>query len=41
MGTKLNLNFYKDKDFYSDGDIEDEILNIVKSQSNFRKRIFQ
>ena len=31
----INLNFYSGKDFYSDGDIEDEILNIVKTNSEF------
>lgn len=28
--VKLNLDFYEGKDLYSDGDIEDELLNIVK-----------
>lgn len=27
----LNLDFYEGKDLYSDGDIEDELLNIVKT----------
>jgi SAM-dependent methyltransferase len=31
----LNLNFYKGKDIYSDGDIEDEILNIVRENDDF------
>ncbi len=29
--NKLNLNFYSGKDFYSDGDIENELLQIVKN----------
>lgn len=28
----LNLKYYTDKDFYSDGDVEDEILDIVKNE---------
>ena len=28
--VKLNLDFYEGKDLYSDGDIENELLNIVK-----------
>jgi len=31
MSSKLNLNFYRGNDHYSDGDIENEILEIVKS----------
>ncbi len=30
----LNLKFYKGKDFYSDGDVEDELLNIFKNNIN-------
>ena len=30
---KLNLNYYNGNDLYSDGDIEDEILYIVKNNS--------
>jgi len=26
MGAKLNLDFYGGQDYYSDGDIEDELL---------------
>jgi SAM-dependent methyltransferase len=33
--TKLNLEFYKGADLYSDGDIEDEILEIVKNNNDF------
>jgi len=29
--VKLNLDFYEGKDLYSDGDIEDELLNIVQN----------
>ena len=32
---KLNLDFYSGKDFYSDGDIEDELLDIVKNNNTF------
>lgn len=35
MSAKLNLNFYSGSDDYSDGDIEDELLDIVKSVTNF------
>ena len=31
----LNLSFYKGKDLYSDGDIEDELLNIVKNNDDY------
>jgi len=30
MGAKLNLDFYTGADYYSDGDIEDELLEIVR-----------
>ncbi len=33
--TKLNLDFYKGSDLYSDGDIENEILEIVKTTDDF------
>lgn len=33
--AKLNLDFYRGEDLYSDGDIEDEILRIVKEHSDF------
>ena len=32
---KINLDFYSGKDLYSDGDIEDEILDIVKTNNDF------
>ncbi|MBW1635347.1 MAG: class I SAM-dependent methyltransferase [Deltaproteobacteria bacterium] len=34
MSLKLNLNFYKGEDCYSDGDVENEILEIVRSRKN-------
>ncbi len=34
---KLNLDFYSGKDVYSDGDIEIDILNIVKNNSDFSR----
>lgn len=37
MGAKLNLNFYTGSDFYSDGDIENELLEIVKSHTNYEE----
>lgn len=33
--VKLNLKFYKGEDIYSDGDIEDTILKIVKENKNY------
>jgi len=33
--VKLNLDFYSGKDSYSDGDIEEYILDIVKKKKNF------
>jgi 2-polyprenyl-3-methyl-5-hydroxy-6-metoxy-1,4-benzoquinol methylase len=33
--TKFNLNYYKGKDIYSDGDIENTILDIVQNNSDF------
>ena len=35
MGAKLNLDFYTGTDFYSDGDVEDDLLEIVKNNSDF------
>ncbi len=35
MPTKLNLDYYGGTDYYSDGDIEDELLNIVKNTKDF------
>lgn len=34
MSAKLNLDYYKGKDYYSDGDIENELLEIVKSSKD-------
>jgi len=33
----LNLNFYKGNDIYSDGDIEDEFLTIVRENEDFTR----
>lgn len=33
--TKFNLNFYKNQDLYSDGDVENTILDIVKNNIDF------
>ena len=33
-GPKINLDFYSGEDLYSDGDVESEILDIVKSNSD-------
>ena len=35
MSAKLNLNFYSGKDYYSDGDIEDELLSIVQTHTDY------
>ena len=35
MGAKINLDFYTGTDFYSDGDVEDELLEIVKKYNDF------
>lgn len=32
----MNYDYYKGKDLYSDGDIEDDILNIVKTSDNYK-----
>jgi len=37
MAAKLNLDFYSGSDFYSDGDIEDELLEIVKNNNDYSK----
>jgi len=37
MEAKLNLNFYSGKDHYSDGDIEDELLDIVRLNKDYAK----
>jgi len=34
---KINLDFYSGEDLYSDGEIEDDILDIVKSNTDFSK----
>lgn len=35
MAAKLNLDFYSGTDYYSDGAIEDELLHIVQTHSNY------
>ena len=35
MSATLNLEFYNGEDHYSDGDIEDELLEIVKENSDY------
>ena len=37
MSAKLNLDFYDDSYHYSDGDIENELLEIVKSTNDYNK----
>lgn len=37
MGARLNFDFYTGTDFYSDGDVEDELLEIVKTTQNFNE----
>ena len=36
---KLNLNYYSGTDLYTDGEIEDELLKIVKENDNYEKII--
>ena len=33
--AKFNLDYYSGENFYSDGDIEKEILKIVKTQGSY------
>ena len=35
--AKLNFEFYTGTDFYSDGDVEELIYDIVKNQKDYRK----
>ena len=35
MGARLNMDYYSGQDYYSDGDIEDLLLDIVKSHNDF------
>jgi 2-polyprenyl-3-methyl-5-hydroxy-6-metoxy-1,4-benzoquinol methylase len=37
MSATLNLDFYNGEDHYSDGDIEDELLEIVKSHQSYEE----
>jgi len=39
MQAKLNLNFYSGSDYYSDGDIEDELLDIVTNNDDYSEII--
>ncbi len=39
--VSLNLNYYNGIDSYSDGDIEDELLNIVKSEKYDEKIVYE
>jgi len=41
MGAKFNLDFYTGNDHYSDGDIEDELLEIVKSGRDFNEVLLE
>jgi SAM-dependent methyltransferase len=41
MNAKLNLDYYPGKDLYSDGDIEDELLEIVKSGRDIEEVLAQ
>lgn len=41
MGAKLNLSFYSGRDHYSDGDIEDELLEIVKNTKTYDEVLAQ
>lgn len=35
MKSLLNLDFYKGEDLYTDGDIENDLLNLVKTNDNY------
>jgi 2-polyprenyl-3-methyl-5-hydroxy-6-metoxy-1,4-benzoquinol methylase len=35
MGAKLNLDFYSGADYYSDGDVENDLLEIVKKHKSY------
>ena len=35
MGAKLNLDYYSGEDFYSDGEIEETLLDIVKKNNDY------
>ncbi len=41
MGAKLNLKYYTGKDYYSDGDIELKIYDIVKNNLNHLEQILE
>jgi len=38
--AKLNLKFYKGQDCYSDGDVENIILDIIKKEKNFQEIVY-
>ncbi len=37
MGAKLNLDYFTGDDFYSDGDVENDLLEIVKSGKDYEE----
>ena len=41
MGAKLNLDYFTGDDFYSDGDVENDLLEIVKSGKDFEEVLKQ
>jgi 2-polyprenyl-3-methyl-5-hydroxy-6-metoxy-1,4-benzoquinol methylase len=40
VSAKLNLNFYKGTDYYSDGEVEDDLLEIVKKTKDYSDVLF-
>lgn len=38
-GVKMIMDFYTDEDYYSDGDIENDIIEIVKSEEDYDQAI--
>lgn len=38
--SKINFNFYKNLDFYSDGDVEDTIFELVKKYTDFTEILY-
>jgi len=37
MGAKLNLDYFTGDDFYIDGDVENDLLKIVKSGKDYEE----
>ena len=37
MGAKLNLDYFTGDDFYIDGDVENDLLEIVKSGKDYEE----